>query len=203
VREVRVKSLENVETTDGEVRILANSGDLALVFPASLWEGAISAASSSSEPTQSELEELTLLRRRLKEYAAENSFATILEDVPYGGVSSDQQLDLVLRPAGMFAVTTGYVFLPVISPEHMALFGVQLDEDDFVEQAYLVGAVTEDRALAAGDDRLKALSIRGRRCSSSRFELAPELWQVLGEDLGWRDVEPVAPAMGAEDRREE
>jgi hypothetical protein len=202
VREVRVKSLENVETTDGEVRILANSGDLALVFPASLWEGAISAASSSSEPTQSELEELTLLRRRLKEYAAENSFATILEDVPYGGVSSDQQLDLVLRPAGMFAVTTGYAFLPVVSPEHMALFGVQLDEDDFVEQAYLVGAVIEDRALAAGDERLKVLSIRSRRCSSSRFELAPELWQVLSEGLGWRDVEPAAPAMGAEDARE-
>jgi hypothetical protein len=202
VREVRVKSLENVETTDGEVRILANSGDLVLVFPASLWEGAISVASSSSEPTQSELEELALLRRRLKEHAAENSFATILEDVPYGGVGSDQQLDLVLRPAGMFAVTTGYVFLPAVSPEHMALFGVQLDEDDFVEQAYLVGGVTEDRALAAGDERLKALSIRSRRCSSSRFELAPELWQVLSEDLGWRDVEPVAPAMGAEDARE-
>jgi hypothetical protein len=202
VREVRVKSLENVETMDGEVRILANSGDLVLVFPASLWEGAISAASSSSEPTQSELEELTLLRRRLKEHAAENSFATILEDVPYGGVGSDQQLDLVLRPAGMFAVTTGYVFLPVVSPEHMALFGVQLDEDDFVEQAYLVGAVIEDRALVAGDERLKVLSIRSRRCSSSRFELAPELWQVLSEGLGWRDVEPAAPAMGAEDAGE-
>jgi hypothetical protein len=202
VHEVRVKSLENVETMDGEVRILANSGDLVLVFPASLWEGAISAASSSSEPTQSELEELTLLRRRLKEHAAENSFATILEDVPYGGVGSDQQLDLVLRPAGMFAVTTGYVFLPVVSPEHMALFGVQLDEDDFVEQAYLVGAVIEDRALVAGDERLKVLSIRSRRCSSSRFELAPELWQVLSEGLGWRDVEPAAPAMGAEDAGE-
>jgi hypothetical protein len=62
--------------------------------------------------------------------------------------------------------------------------------------------VAEDRALAAGDDRLKALSIRGRRCSSSRFELAPELWQVLSEDLGWNDVEPVAPAMGAGDGRE-
>ena len=202
MREVRVKSLENVETTDGEVRILANSGDLVLVFPASLWEGAISAASSSSEPTQSELEELTLLRRQLKEHAAQNSFATILEDVPYGGVGSDQQLDLVLRPAGMFAVTTGYAFLPVVSPEHMALFGVQLDEDDFVEQAYLVGAVIGDRALAAGDERLKVLSIRSRRCSSSRFELAPELWQVLSEGLGWRDVDPAAPAMGAEDARE-
>ncbi len=202
MREVRVTSFDKVEATDGEVRILANSGDFVLVFPDALWEGAISAASSSSEPEQRELEELAILRRRLKEHAGENSFATILEDVPYGGLGSDQLLDLVLRPAGMFAVTTGYVFLPVVSPEHMALFGVQLDEDDFVEQAYLVGAVTEERALAAGDDRLKALSIRGRRCSSSRFELAPELWQVLSEDLGWRDVEPVAPAMGAEDTKE-
>ncbi|HKZ27698.1 MAG TPA: hypothetical protein VJ086_07385 [Rubrobacteraceae bacterium] len=33
--------------------------------------------------------------------------------------------------------------------------------------------------------------MRGRRCSSSRFELAPELWQVLAE-RGWDDIEPVA-----------
>jgi hypothetical protein len=26
----------------------------------------------------------------------------------------------------------------------------------------------------------------------SRFELTPELWQVLSEELGWNDVEPVA-----------
>jgi hypothetical protein len=45
---------------------------------------------------------------------------------------------------------------------------------------------------------LKALSIRGKRCSSSRFELAPELWQVLSEKLGWKNVEPVAPPMGTE-----
>ncbi len=99
----------------------------------------------------------------------------------------------MLRPAGMFAATTGYVFLPVVRPEHVTLFGAQLDEDDFVEQAYLVGAVVDRRALAAGDESLKALSIRGRACSSSRFELAPELWQVLSEKLGWNNVEPVAP----------
>jgi hypothetical protein len=202
MREVRVTSLEKVEVTDGEVRILANSGDLVLVFPGALWKDAIAAASSSSEPSSEELEELQTLKRRLKEYAGENSFATVLEAVPGGGRGSDQQLDLVLRPSGMLAVTTGYVFLPVVSPEHMARLGVELDEDTFVEQAYLVGAVADDRALAAGDDRLKALSIRGRRCSSSRFELAPELWQVLSEDLGWNDVEPVAPAMGAGDGRE-
>jgi hypothetical protein len=182
--------------------MLANSGDLVLIFPHALWEDAISQSSSSPEPTSEELGELQTLKQRLKEYAEENSFATVLELVPSGGLGSDQQLDLVLRPAGMFAVTTGYVFLPVVLPEHMARLGVSLEEETFVEQAYLVGAVAETQALAAGDDRLKALSIRGRRCSSSRFELAPELWQVLSEGLGWRDVEPVAPAMGAEDRRE-
>jgi len=202
MREVKIESLEKLEVTEGEVRILANSGELVLIFPHALWENAISESSSSPEPTPKELGELQTLKRRLKEYAEENSFATVLEVVPSGGLGSDQQLDLVLRPAGMFAVTTGYVFLPVVLPEHMARLGVSLEEETFVEQAYLVGAVAEAQALAAGDDRLKALSIRGRRCSSSRFELAPELWQVLSEDLGWRDVEPVAPAMGAEDRRE-
>jgi len=202
MREVKIESLEKLEVTEGEVRILANSGELVLIFPHALWENAISESSSSPEPTPEELGELQTLKRRLKEYAEENSFATVLEVVPSGGLGSDQQLDLVLRPAGMFAVTTGYVFLPVVLPEHMARLGVSLEEETFVEQAYLVGAVAEAQALAAGDDRLKALSIRGRRCSSSRFELAPELWQVLSEDLGWRDVEPVAPAMGADDRRE-
>ena len=46
-------------------------------------------------------------------------------------------------------------------------------------------------ALDAGDDNIKALSIRGRRCTSSRFEMAPELWQVLSERMGWPNVETV------------
>lgn len=118
----------------------------------------------SSEPTPGELEELETLKQQLVEHARENSFTTILEDVPLGGPldeSSGQQFDLVLRPAGLLAVTTGYVFLPVVSPEHVARLGVSLDEDDFVEQAYLVGAVADRRALAAGDEGLKALSVRG------------------------------------------
>ncbi len=202
MREVRIESLEKLEVTDGEVRILANSGDLALVFPRVLWENAIAEASSPSGPTPKELEELDALKRRLKEHAEENSFATILEDVLCGDEYSDQRFDLVLRPAGMFAATTGYLFLPVVLPEHMAQLGVNLEEDTFVEQAYLVGAVADRQALAAGDESLKALSIRGRRCSASRFELAPELWQVLSEDLGWKNVDPVAPPMSAEDRKE-
>ena len=199
--EMRVESLEKVEVTDSEVRILANSGDLALVFPRALWESALTEVSSSSEPTSRELEELMTLNRLLKEHAEENSFATVLEDVPCGGKNSGQQFDLVLRPAEIFAATTGYLFLPVVLPEQMALLRASLEEDVFVEQAYIVGALAESQAFATGDERLKALSIRGRRCSSSRFELAPELWQVLSEKLGWRNVEPVALPIG-EDRKE-
>ena len=199
--EMRVESLEKIEVTDSEVRILANSGDLALVFPRALWESALTEVSSPSEPTSRELEELMTLKRLLKEHAEENSFATVLEDVPCGGKNSGQQFDLVLRPAEIFAATTGYLFLPVVLPEQMALLRASLEEDVFVEQAYIVGALAESQAFATGDERLKALSIRGRRCSSSRFELAPELWQVLSEKLGWRNVEPVALPIG-EDRKE-
>jgi len=193
MREVRVMSLEKLEATDGEVRVLANSGDLTLVFPRELWEDILTETSSPSEPTPEDLEELEALKRRLEEHARENSFTTVLEGVPLGGENQDQRLDLVLRPAGMLAVTTGYAFLPAVLPEHVASFEAQLDEDDFVEQAYLVGAVADRRALAAGNESLKALSIQGRMCSVSRFELAPELWQVLSEKLGWDNVEPVAP----------
>ncbi|MDQ3911210.1 MAG: hypothetical protein M3305_05460 [Actinomycetota bacterium] len=200
MREVRIESLEKLEVTEDEVRILVNS-DLTLVFPHSLWENAISEASSPSSPDPRELEELHNLKVRLKEHAGQNSFTTVLEDVPLSGSLGDEdpewQFDLVLRSAGMFAMTTGYLFLPAVTPKHVSRFGAKLEEDDFVEQAYLVGAVAETRSLAAGDERLKVLSIRERRCSSSRFELAPELWQVLSEKLGWSNVEPVAPIRGA------
>lgn len=202
MREVRVTSLDKLEVTNGEVRMLANSGDLMLVFPQALWENILTETSSPSEPAPEELAELEALKQRLGEYARENSFATILEGVPCGGEDSDQHFDLVLRPAGMFAVTTGYLFLPMVSPERMTRLRASLEEDDFVEQAYLVGAVTDRRALAAGDESLKGLSVRGRRCSVSRFELAPELWQVLYEKLDWDDVEPVAPPLGADYRKE-
>jgi hypothetical protein len=201
MREVRVTSLERFEATDGEVRILANSGDLALVFPREVWERALSETTSPQEPTPEEIEELLALKQRLKEHARENSFATALEEVPCGDSDSDYQLDLVLRPAGMLAVTTGYLFLPVVRAEHMARLRTALEEDGFVEGAYLVGAVAEEGALAAGDEGLTALSVRGRRCSSSRFELAPELWQVLAE-RGWDDLKPVAP-VGIDQRRED
>jgi hypothetical protein len=204
MREVRVTSFERFEAMDGEVRIIANSGDLALIFPRELWESMPTEVSSPSEPATEELEVLVELRGRLEEHARENSFATVLEGVPLGGEGPDWQFDLVLRPAGMFAATTGYVFLPVVLPEHVAEFGARLEEDDFVEGAYLVGAIADQRALAAENESTKVLSIRGRSCSVSRFELAPELWQVLSEELGWNDVEPVAPGkfLGADHRNE-
>ena len=204
MREVRVMSLEKLEATDGEVRVLVNSRDLTLVFPRELWEDMLTETSSPSEPTPEDLEKLEALKQRLEKHARENSFATVLKGVPLGGEYSEGRFDLVLRPAGMFAVTTGYAFLPAVLPEHMSSIGARLDEDDFVEQAYLVGAVADRQALAAGDESLKALSIRGRTCSVSRFELAPELWQVLSEKLGWNDVEPVAPGgpHGADYRKE-
>src|SRR5215204_4934221 len=179
-REVRVTSLDGFEATDGGVRILANFGELALVFPHEIWEAL---AQAPPEPDAAELEELAAMRRGLEEHAAEHEFATVLADVPCGGEGSGQTFDLVLRPTGMFAATTGYAFLPVVRAEHVARLGVSLAEDTFVEQAYLVGAVAEEGALAGtlGDDSLKTLSVRGRMCSSSRFELVPELWRGLSE----------------------
>ena len=192
MREFKVENLDRLEVTDGEVRILANSGDLALVFPREVWESALTETVSPQEPTPEELEELLALKQRLKDHhARENSFATVLEEVPCGNEGSDRQFDLVQRPAGMLAATIGYLFLPVVRAEYMARLRSALEEDGFVEGAYLVGAVAEEEALAAGGESLKALSVRGRRCSSSRFELAPELWQVLTEE-GWDNVEPVA-----------
>jgi hypothetical protein len=201
MREVKVTSLEKLEATDGGVRILANSGDLALVFPHELWKDMLAGVSTSPEPATGELEELWSLRRHLEEHARQNSFATVLRDVPCGGEDSEWRFDLVLRPAAPFAVTTGYAFLPVVLPEHVASLGARLEEDGFVEQAYLVGAVADQRALAAGDEGSKALSIRGKMCSVSRFECEPELWQVLAE-RGWNNVETVAPGVGANHRKE-
>ncbi len=66
MREVRVESLERLEITGGEIRILANSGDLSLVFPHLVWEKVLAEYSSPSEPSQSELEALMALKQVLK-----------------------------------------------------------------------------------------------------------------------------------------
>lgn len=186
MQEVRVESLENLEMTGGEMRLSANAGDLNLVFPREVWEKILAGAPAPAEPGPEELEELERLKEQLRSYAEEHDFNTILDGVQCG--DSDLEYDLVLRPSGLYAVTTGYHFAPVVRPDLMARLGVALEEDNFVEQAYVIGGVADPMALAAGDDIIKALSIRERRCSSSRFELAPELWQVLSERLGWSNV---------------
>lgn len=187
-------SLDGLEASADEVRVLANSGDLALVLPPPLWEalGKMALPEAPSKPGAGELAELQEIRRGLEEHARKSGFETVLVDEPCGGEGSGVRFDLVLRPSGPFAATTGYAFLPVVRAEHVARYGANLDGS--IEGAYLVGAVAEEAALAAGDERLRALSVRGRRCSSSRFELTPELWRVLSGELGWRNVEPVMPA---------
>ncbi|MGH3145363.1 MAG: hypothetical protein ACRDTR_06125, partial [Rubrobacter sp.] len=64
-----------------------------------------------------------------------------------------------------------------------------LEDEEFVEQACVVGAVADEGALAAGDEAVRVLCVRGRNCSVSRFEMPPELWQVLSGRLDWRDVD--------------
>lgn len=190
MREVRVESIEGLETLGSEVRLSANSGDLGIVFPTAVWAALLISASEPEKPTQEELAELERLRDALDTYARERSFNTVLEGVQCGG--SALEYDLVLRPGGLFAATTGYHFAPVVTPELMARVGVSLEDDEFVEQAYVIGAVADPDAIDAGDEVLRALSIRGRRCSTSRFEMAPELWRTLHDKLGWSNVQTVA-----------
>lgn len=189
MREVRIESLEGLEITDGEIRLPAHSDNLRIVFPANIWPSLLASIPTHDEPNPEEFAELEDLKRHLMQHAEALSFTTILEGVQCGGERSNLEYDLVLRPASLYAVTTGYFFAPVVEPEIMARIGVSLEEDSFVEQAYVIGAVATEQALAAGDDNVKALSVRGRRCTSSRFEMAPELWQVLSERMGWKNVD--------------
>jgi hypothetical protein len=186
MQEVRVESLERLELLEGQMRLSANSGSLSIVFPKEVWDHILVSAPASEKPDTAELEELEDLKVQLKAFARENSFGIILEGVQCGD-DPELEYDLVLRPAGLLAVTTGYHFAPVVGPDLMARIGARLKEDESVEQAYAIGAVATPGALA--DDDLKCLSIRGRRCSASRFEMAPELWHTLHERLAWENVE--------------
>jgi hypothetical protein len=187
MQEVRVESLEKMELSGDGMRLSANSGSLDIVFSKEVWDHILASAPASEEPDAAEIEELNLLKDQLKAFAEEHSFKTILEEVRCGG--SGLEYDLVLRPAGLFAVTTGYHFAPVVGPDLMERLRACLEENESVEQAYAIGAVASPDALAADDDSLQALSVRGRRCSASRFEMAPELWHTLHERLGWENVE--------------
>ena len=190
MQEVRVESLEGLEALGGGMRLSANSGSLRIFFPKEVWDRLLASAAVSDEPAPEELAELDLLRERLEGLAKVHSFNSVLGGVQCG--SSGLEYDLVLRPSGLFAMTTGYHFAPVVGPELVSRIGASLDGDGFVEQAYVVGAVAGDAALAAGDEGVRVLAVRGRRCSASRFEMPPELWQVLSGRLGWRDVDTVA-----------
>ena len=189
MQEVRVESLEGLERREGRVRLSANAGSLSIVFPEELWERATADAVPTQEPTPEELSELDEIRARLERHAREHSFKTVLKSVGTFGEGPAPEYDLVLEPSGLLAATTGYVFAPVVGRELVERVRALLGRGGAVEQAYLIGAVADDAALAAGDDALKALSVRGRRCGASRFEMPPELWQVLSRGLGWRDVE--------------
>lgn len=188
MQEVMVESLEGLERHGGRVHLSANAGSLSIVFPEEVWERATSDAAFPAEPTVEELAELDEIRARLKRYATANSFRTILENVRCAGDAPEY--DLVLEPSGLLAATTGYLFAPVVGGDLVDRVAVGLEEG-VVEQAYLVGAVADEAALAAGGEFLKTLSVRGRRRGVSRFEMPPELWQVLSGGLGWRDVETI------------
>ena len=192
MHEVRVESLDRVELMGGELWLSVNSGSLNLILPREVWEELLSGVSEAEEPRPEELAELDRIRQRLTDHARERSFATVMEDVS-SGEEADLRYHLVLRPSEPFAVTTGYHFAPVIRRELAERVRRALGEDRFVEQAYLIGAVAEQGAFAAGDENLKTLCVRGRRSSTSRFEMAPELWRVLSEGLGWSNVETVLP----------
>lgn len=195
MHEVRVESLEKLESLGGEVWISANSskGDVNIVFPKHVWEEVLSKAQNSNEPDKDELEELNLLKNHLEAFAKSNVFETILEDVPCPGEGSDLSYDLVLRSPELYAITTGYFFAPTIERETVEEARAALAKDDFIEQAYLIGAVAGGEALASGDDNLKVVSARGRKSTASRFEMAPELWRVLSEKLGWSNMETIIP----------
>jgi hypothetical protein len=190
MHEVRVDSLDKLEAHGGQMRLSANAGSLRILFSQEVWEDLISNAPAFEEPTPEELEELNFLKEQLERYAREQSFSSVLRGAACGG--SGLEYDLVLRPSGLFAMTTGYHFAPVVGPEMVAKVGVALEDDESVEQAFLIGAVADHAALAAGDESLRVLSVRGRSCSTSRFEMPPELWQVLSGRLGWRNVETIA-----------
>jgi hypothetical protein len=189
MHEVRVESLEKLESREGRMLLSANAGSLSIVFPQEVWQDLLANAPTPVEPTPEELEELDHLKEQLEGYADEEPFGSVLREVPCGG--SGLRYDLVLRQANLFAMTTGYFFAPAVDAELVARIGAGLEGDAAVEQAYVVGAVADEDALLSGNENLRVLCVRGRSCSTSRFEMPPELWQVLSGRLGWRDVHTI------------
>jgi hypothetical protein len=183
MRRIEIEGLERIERDGRSVRLRVSTatGDLELCFPPKLWEQATNDR-QLVEPSREELDELSRLRATLKAHAEEYGFNSVMEGYGAGEVT----FDLVLRPAGFLAVTTGYIFTPVARPEAVRRARAAVREDPAVEQAYLVSVVAEEAALE--DEEVKVLCTRDRLCTASRFEMAAELWSVLSEGLGWRDT---------------
>jgi hypothetical protein len=190
MHEVRVESLEKLETQGSQMRLSANAGCLHILFSQEVWEDLLANPPTFEEPTPEEIQLLDLLKELLERYAREEFYPGVLGGV--GFRDSGLEYDLVLRPAGLFAMTPGYYFTPVVGSELVARIGACLEDDETVEQAYLVGAVADQAALACDDESLRVLGVRGHECSTSRFEMPPELWQVLSGRLGWRNVQTIA-----------
>jgi hypothetical protein len=188
MQEVRVDSLDKLEAHGGCMRLSANSGALLIDFTQEVWDNLLANAPTFNEPTPEELAEMARMGEQLEVIAEEETFGSMLRDMTCG--DSGLRYDLVLRPSELFAMTTGYFFAPVVDAGLVARIGTGLG-DESVEQAYVVGAVADEEALLSGDENLRVLSVRGRSCSTSRFEMPPELWQVLSGRLGWRDVHTI------------
>jgi hypothetical protein len=112
MQEVRVESLDGLEVRAGELRLSANAGRLRIVFPKQVWDHVLVSAETSEEPSTAELEELHYLREGLRSHAGKQGFESALEGVGTGEPGLDY--DLVLRPAGLLAVTTGYLFAAAV-----------------------------------------------------------------------------------------
>lgn len=185
MQRLKVQSLQNVEMAGREVRLHLNEGELTLIFPREIWEH-VTDTPYSPEPTPEELEDLQRLKEHLFTYARENNFATVLEDYP----SNNGVFELVLRPEGFLAVSTAYFFTPVARTGDIEWVSASLPEDPVIEQAYVVSVVADPQALEMGSDEVQVLCMRDRRCTSSRFEMASELWQVLSDKMAWENVKP-------------
>ena len=149
MHEVRVESLDGLETQEGRMRLSANAGSLSIVFPQEIWEELLANAPTSSEPMPEELEELGHLKAQLEGYADEAS-CSVLREVPCG--DTGLAYDLVLRPAELFAMTTGYYFAPVVD-EDALLSGDESLKSFACAAARAVPAVSRCRRSCGGCSR--------------------------------------------------
>ena len=142
MQEVRVESLDGLEVRGRELRLSANAGRLRIVFPREVWDHLLrQRPGASKSPTPRSSRSCGTSNDRLEGARREAR----LRDRPRRGsarASSGLDYDLVLRPAGLLAVTTGYLFAPVV--------GRRTDGDG------------SGRGSSADDDRRAGVRDRGR-----------------------------------------